>query len=80
MRGGDFWWRWTGWWYRWQACKMAAKVVAARKDLPPHPKLWSLAVFFESYMVHGAENIGDDFGPADTGEVVTFTVIDGGKK
>jgi hypothetical protein len=57
---------------------MAAKVVAARADVDLHPKLWSLAVFFESYMVQGAEEIAEDFGPpAD--EVVTFTVINGGK-
>jgi hypothetical protein len=72
-------WRLTGWWYRWQACKMAAQVVSRRKDVDLHPKLWSLAVFFESYMVHGAEDIREDFGPDET-EVVTLTVIDGGKK
>lgn len=79
MRTRDRWWYWTGWWYRWQACKMAAQVIAQRKDLAPHPKLWSLAVFFESYMTHGAEEIAEDFGPED-GEMVTFTVINGGKK
>lgn len=55
-----------GWWVRWQACKMAAQCVAAWKETPGEgycPKLWSTTVFFESYMMRGAEWTKEDFGP-----------------
>ena len=51
-----------GWWYRWQACKCAA---AARRDDDDGSKVWSYAVFFESYMLAGAEGTERDFGPKD---------------
>lgn len=57
-----------GWWYRWQACKMAAQTVAAWCEVPDEgltPKLWSVTVFFEQYMRLGADGTLDDFGPKE---------------
>lgn len=66
-------WHWLfGWWVRWQACKMAARVVAGWNDGPSEglcPRLWSLTVFFENYMSEGAAGTRADFGPPDA-EVV----------
>lgn len=45
-----------GWWYRWQACKMAAQVVAGWNNGPDEgitPRIWSVTVFFERYMMLG---------------------------
>lgn len=38
-------------------------VLASRSDLELHPKAWSLAVFFESYIAHGADWTKKPFGP-----------------
>lgn len=55
-----------GWWYRWQACKMAATAIQGKgTDDEIAPRVWSLAVFFESYMAHGAEGTREDFGPKE---------------
>ena len=53
-----------GWWIRWQACKMAAQVLQGNSpDAKIAPQVWSLAVFFESYMTEGADGTMADFGP-----------------
>lgn len=61
-----------GWWVRWQACKMAALCVSAWKEEPDEgycPKLWSTAVFFENYMIGGADGTREDFGPSEPSEL-----------
>ena len=50
-----------GWWYRWQACKCAARIIASRTDLEPR-LIHSYAVFFEAYMIGGADDTVDYFG------------------
>ena len=55
-----------GWWYRWQACKMAAAVMSNHgipSDEALAPLAWSLTVYFESYMVHGSDWTSEEFGP-----------------
>lgn len=67
-----------GWWYRWQACKMAARSIqgqGADTDAEIVPRMWSLAVFFESYMVHGAEWTKDDFGPKEPVDLKTVKEV-----
>ncbi|MDE2096517.1 MAG: hypothetical protein KGL39_04665 [Patescibacteria group bacterium] len=63
------WYRLFGWWYRWQACKMAAQVMQSKgigTDAEGIcPKLWSCTVFFESYMTSGADETHADFGPKE---------------
>lgn len=57
-----------GWWYRWQACKLAATVVSGWNNGPDAgitPRLWSVTVFFELYLQHGAEGTHEEFGPSD---------------
>jgi hypothetical protein len=61
-----------GWWYRWQACKMAATVMSNRNhgdDRSLVPMCWSLTVYFESYMWHGADWTADEFGPKEPVEL-----------
>jgi hypothetical protein len=55
-----------GWWYRWQACKCAAAAVASiRDDDRLGERLFSYAVFFETYMLEGAEGTQAYFGPKE---------------
>jgi hypothetical protein len=61
-----------GWWFRWQACKMAAVCVASWREVPDEglmPKIWSTTVFFECYMYGGAAATASDFGPKDPAEL-----------
>ena len=61
-----------GWWYRWQACKLAAQMMAARWEGPEEgmcPTLWSAAVFFETYMISGSAGTFEDFGPKEPVEI-----------
>ena len=46
---------------RTDACRFAAQVMAGRDE--PFSKLWSVAVFFESYIAHGSKWTARDFGP-----------------
>ena len=48
---------------RLEACRLAALVMAGRPDDSPAPLLWSMAVFFESYISFGSEYTMKDFGP-----------------
>lgn len=60
------------WWCRWQACKLAAVVVAGWNNGPDEgitPRLWSVTVFFEEYMHGGAEGTREDFGPSEPVEL-----------
>jgi hypothetical protein len=45
------------------ACQCAAEVMASRPSDPLAPTLWSVTVFFESYLAHGATWTQKDFGP-----------------
>jgi hypothetical protein len=66
------WYRLFGWWIRWQACKMASVTVAAWREVPNEgmtPKLWSVTVFFETYMCGGAEGTREEFGPREAVEL-----------
>ena len=59
-----------GWWTRWQACKMAAQVMTAcdgEEDMCP--RLWSITVFFETYMIGGSAGTVADFGPKKPVEI-----------
>lgn len=61
-----------GWWYRWQACKMAALVLSNRNhadDRSLAPTCWSLAIFFELYLTTGAEGTSEEFGPKEPTEL-----------
>lgn len=61
-----------GWWFRWQACKMAAHVLSNRNhadDRALAPICWSLAVFFERYMMLGAAETSEEFGPKEPVEI-----------
>lgn len=53
--------RMFGWWYRWQACKLAASVMAGRPD-DERRLVHSYAVFFENYMLNGASESSEFFG------------------
>lgn len=55
--------RFFGWWFRWQACKMTARAIQGQTDEVMVPRVWDLAVFFETYMLEGAAGTSDDFGP-----------------
>ena len=46
-----------------KACELAAIVMAGRPGDNPAPLVWSLAVFFESYIAEGANGTQRDFGP-----------------
>jgi hypothetical protein len=63
-----------GWWWRWQACKMAAAVHAGcGEDEGLCPKLWSTTVYFEQYMTEGATNTAEDFGPKEPVELAVVS-------
>lgn len=46
-----------------EAVRLAAQVLASRPEETPLPLAWSLAVFFEAYVTHGAAGTRKDFGP-----------------
>lgn len=50
-----------GMWYRYQACRLAAKIMAHRTDLEPR-LVQSYAVFFEQYLLTGANGTAEFFG------------------
>lgn len=59
-----------GWWIRMQACRMTAIAMqnhSAEDDITP--RAWSFTVFFESYIMHGAEWTSEDFGPKEPVEL-----------
>lgn len=61
-----------GWWVRWQACKMAATAIAGWNNGPDEgltPRVWSLTVFFEMYILDGAAETKEEFGPKEPAEL-----------
>lgn len=51
---------------------MAAQVMAGcGEDEGICPRLWSTTVYFEQYMLEGANNTVKDFGPKEPVELVT---------
>lgn len=55
-----------GWWYRWQACKMAATSIQGEiLNGDVCQRLWSATVFFERYMRFGGDGTLEDFGPKE---------------
>ncbi len=62
-----------GFWIRREACRLAAQALRATDiDEGYAPRIWSLTVFFENYMLEGAEGTQADFGPP---EAVEFNVV-----
>lgn len=52
-----------GYFVRREACRLAAKAAQGQcGDGPVAERLWSLCVFFEMYLVQGAEGTLQDFG------------------
>lgn len=48
---------------RTEACRLAATVLAGHPERLLSPTCWSLAVFFEKYMLEGADRTMKEFGP-----------------
>jgi len=68
-----------GWWFRWQACKLAALAVNGWNngaDEGITPRLWSVTVFFEMYMTGGSAATHEDFGPKEPVELREVTASD----
>lgn len=69
-----------GWWIRWQACQMAARVMQGQgmgtEEDGPTPRVWSLSVFFEKYILEGASGTADDFGPKEPVELKSIPASD----
>ena len=59
-----------GYWVRLQACKLAAQALRATDAADGYaPRLWSLAVFFEMYLLEGSSGTSEDFGPKEPAEL-----------
>lgn len=60
-----------GFWIRREALRLAALTFsgAADPDAGWAPVCWSLTVFFENYMIEGAEGTLEDFGPKEPAEL-----------
>ena len=52
-------------WVRWQACKMAACAIQNQDKTDCIPLLWSMTVFFESYIWEGSAGTRASFGPKE---------------
>jgi hypothetical protein len=63
--------RLLGFCVRREACRLAAQAVQGpwSKDRDIAHLLWSLTVFFEDYMLKGAANTQEDFGPKEPVEL-----------
>ena len=62
--------RLLGYWIRRDACRLAAQALRATDVEDGYaPRIWSLAVFFEKYLLEGAEGTAEDFGPKDPVEL-----------
>lgn len=48
---------------RTEACRCAALIMANRPNDTPAPLVWSLAVFFETYISDGSKRTLKEFGP-----------------
>lgn len=62
----DFFYRFLGYWVRRDACRLAAQALRATDTADGYaPRLWSLTVFFETYLLSGCEGTREDFGPVE---------------
>lgn len=60
----DFMYRFFGYWVRREACRLAAQSMPTDwKDANFAVRIWSLTVFFERYLLVGANGTHEDFGP-----------------
>lgn len=59
-----------GWWVRREACRLAALAIRSA-DVEENwtPRIWSLVVFFENYLLTGARGTRDEFGPPEPVEI-----------
>ncbi len=58
-----------GFWVRREACRMAALAIQNQDKTDCIPLLWSMTVFFESYMWDGSVGTRDSFGPKEPVEL-----------
>lgn len=59
-----------GYWIRKDACRLAAQALRATDIEDGYaPRIWSLAVFFERYLLFGAVDTKPDFGPKEPVEL-----------
>jgi hypothetical protein len=57
-------------WIRREACRLAALAMQhADYNEAVCPMLWSMTVFFESYLHYGSEGTATDFGPKEPVEL-----------
>lgn len=54
-----------GYWIRKEACRLAARAFRESDSEHFSPRMWSMTVFFERYLLHGADATEEDFGPKD---------------
>lgn len=55
--------RLTGYWIRSEACRLAARSAQGQcGDGPVAERLWSLCVFYETYLHEGASGTQENFG------------------
>lgn len=55
-----------GYWIRRDACRLAAQALRAQDvDEGYTPRLWSLTVFFEMYLLGGSNGTVENFGPKE---------------
>lgn len=56
------------------ACQCAAQAIVCRQEgEAPIPLLWSMTVFFESYIHEGSQGTREEFGPIDPVELKAVT-------
>jgi hypothetical protein len=55
-----------GFWIRREACRLSALAMQGEfSDGAIASRLWALTVFFESYMLEGADGTMEEFGPKE---------------
>lgn len=55
-----------GFWVRREACRLAATARQRQEEeVFLTPRLWAMTVFFEKYLIEGAEGTMEDFGPKE---------------
>lgn len=67
----------TPWWYhifgyfiRRDACRLAAQALRQCDIADGYaPRLWSLTVFFETYLMQGSHTTAKDFGPKEPTQI-----------
>lgn len=63
-----------GYWIRRDACRLAAQALKATDVEDGYtPRIWSLTVFFECYLLSGASNTKADFGPPEPTELTVVS-------